>query len=568
MAIGDDFSYSTVSKRISHDSGSTIYSVNAFYSWLQDEFDELVQMDDKIPISAQTPTAYTLLNGWFLDYGDASLAHEYLNGGAITTENWEASSDPIYKLSFQAGGYVSAIAGDIGKTVNDDAVDVGPLLGYNNTTRIWWVRDTNANGAVGSGSTIDIDDSGTGAGTTDAGSVTGNNLWTNLYTLGTLEGTPQLYITRDDSRISEWWSTGQIDVLILIKDFDTELGAPLAGGDTGFVQVFDRQWTDLWDWFEVDLGPGGRQAVPMATFDDLNNQTAEGTVATWSDVVVSTAGPYSRDIGDGNGVQNYDYSVECATRTLDQVYERLKYETRIGETGLIDGVEGQQYVTVAGQEGTYAPVKQAPFGSFAGGIFFGARGIWIENMDSGDTENYQLIDSAGTTRNPPTQAPISVVSVVGFDRVLVALSTGGASTVVDKNQYTISGTIASGAYQVDITVPVPADTPSSGVIRILDANVSEERYTYSGFGDHSFSLDNAATSKAYTGPADTAYVPYIDREVPSGSTSVQQSLTFATSRTLVARVRKKGIIPFETTANLVTGGVTITASRTTDTIVT
>jgi len=559
MAIQDDFSIDYVNLRIHHSAGATVYTSNQLYSWLMNEFDELDQMDDVVPMSAATPTAYSLINGWFLDYGDGSEAHKYLSGGAIESVGW---NNVILRLELQSGGYVNCTSGDRGKEVTDDAVAVGPLVAYDNTNRVWWIRDTESHGQIADTSTMDIP-TGDGSGTADENSETGENLWTNLYTLGTLEDNPTLYITRDDTRITGWWGADQIDIIMLIKEAGVELGDKLAGGDTGWVQVFDRQWTDLWDWFEVDLGPGGRQAVPMATFEDLNNTTAEGTVAGWTDVVISVAGPYSKDIGDGGGAQNYDYSINCGGRILSQVYERLKYVTRDGETTLIDGVQGQQYVTVAGQEGTYAPVKQAPFGTFAGGIFFGARGIWIENMSGGDTENYQLIDSNGVTRSPPTQAPITVVSIVAGDRVLVAESTGEGLTAIKKDQYTVSGTIITGSNFIHITVPIPADTPASGFIRVVDVGVSEERYQYSGWANWTFGLlEN--TTKEYVGPIDTCYVPYVDNEAIS--TTIVQSLTYDDNAWLVARVRKYGIIPWEGTGQLVTGGVTITASRITDSI--
>ncbi len=570
----NDFTVDYVNKLIRYDGSETppyllseMLSVNALYSYLQDTFDELNQMDDDIPMSAQTPTDYTLINGWFID--EKSI--QCLKGGAITTNGW---TNEIQILNVDGITTHASIPADVGKTVNDDASPVGELLyaeEISSTEAKWWIRSSST---IGDGSTMTIDGS-SADGTANGASTSGNNLWTNLYTLGTLYGTPTLYITRDDERLSQsgtgtaaWWDTGHIDILILIKEGGTEIGDKLAGGDTGWVQVFDRDWTDgdgsLWDWFEVDLGPGGRQAVPLATFSDLNNTTAASTVATWTDITVGTAGPYSKDIGDGSGPQNYDYSIDCGGRALSQVYERLKYITRDGETSLIDGVEGQQYTVVVGQEGTYAPSKQAPFGTFAGGIFFGARGIWIENMAGADAEKYQLIDSAGVTRNPPTQAPITVSSVVAGDRVLVAKSTGAASTVIDKTQFTISGTIPSGADYIHVTVPIPNDTPTSGFIRVVDTGVSEERYTFSGWTDHTFGL-NVTTTKEYVGPTDTAWVPYIDNEATS--TSIVQPLIYVTDRNLVARVRKYGILPFETVATLVTGGVTITAIRTEDTIV-
>jgi hypothetical protein len=562
-----DFTIDYVNKVIRYDGAETaphpladMLSTNALYSFLQDTFDELDQMDNPVPMSAQTPTAYTLINGWYID----EMTIQTLKGGAIETTGWNGEIAVLYVDNITT----QAQASDIGKTVNDDASPIGELLHWEEltaSTAKWWIRTTSA---IVDGSVMTIASS-SADGDANGASATGENKWTNVYTLGTLFGTPQLYIIRDDVRItewgtgtSEWWDTGHIDVLMLIQEAGTELGDDLTTADTGYVQVYDRDWTHLWDWFEIDLGPGGRQAVPLSTANDLNNQTAEGTVATWSDVVISVAGPYSEDIGDGAGAQNYDYSINCGGRPLDEVYERLKYVVREGETTAIDGMDGEQYVTVVGQEGTYAPVKAAPFGSFAGGTFFGARGIWIYNMDGNDSENYQLIDSAGTTRNPPTQAPITVGGLVWAagvgDRVLVAESEGSGSLVIDKVQYVVSGTINSGDDKVYITTSFPADTPTSGV--------SEERYTYSAWGTNRVFLDSV-TSKQYDGPTDTAYVPYVDKETVSGTTSIQQLLTYASNRYLVARVRQYGIIPFETSAELVAGGVTITAIRTDDNIV-
>ena len=570
-----DFTIDYVNKLIRYDGAETtphpladLLSVNALYSFLQDTFDELNQMDNPVPMSAQTPTAYTLINGWYID----EMSVQTLKGGAIQTNGWNSE----VTILLVDGISTHAQASDIGLTVNDDASPVGELLHYEEidaTNAKWWIRTSDV---IGDGSTMTVDTS-SADGAANGASETGENLWTNLYTLGTLYGTPTLYMVRDDVRMSEWgtpttqwWDTGHIDILVLIKEAGTELGDNFTTTDTGFVQDYDRLWTNLWDWFEIDLGPGGRQAVPLATADDLNNATAEGTVATWTDVVISVAGPYSKDIGDGGGAVNYDYSINCGGRPLDEVYERLKWVVRDGETTQLDSMDGEQYVTVVGQEGTYSPIKAAPLGSFAGGTFFGARGIWIENMAGVDSENYQLIDSAGSTRNPPSQAPITVGGVVWAggvgDRVIVAESTGEGLTAIDKVQFTVSGAIGSGDDKVYITTSFPADTPASGVIRVLDTGVSEERYTYSAWGTNRVFLDGV-TSKAYAGPTDTCYVPYIDAETISGSTTILQSLTYASNRYLVARVRQYGIIPFETTAELVTGGITITAIRTTDTIV-
>ena len=147
MAILDDFDVDYTNKRIRHVSGTTVYDVNAMYSALMDAFDELAQMKDPVPMSAQTPVEYTMINEWFLDEGEGSFAHRYLKNGAIKTSGYDAK---IQVLKLLASGYVDCVAGDIGKMVTDDDGNTGNLLGYLNTLRKWWIRwaTTIANASV------------------------------------------------------------------------------------------------------------------------------------------------------------------------------------------------------------------------------------------------------------------------------------------------------------------------------------------------------------------------------------------------------------------------------------
>jgi hypothetical protein len=186
MAIQDDFTINYGTKRISHTSGSTVYSANALYSWLQDTFDEIAQLDDDVPMSAATPTEYSWINGWAFN---ADSDYEYISGGAITD------------------------------TTNDD-------------------------------------------------------LWANAYTLGTIVSGAQIYIIQNGSEVTPWWGTDHIDVLIKVKAGGVEI-------DNGVVTFFIRDLGATFDNFEIDLTAGGRNAVPLATANDANNQTAEGTIAGW-----------------------------------------------------------------------------------------------------------------------------------------------------------------------------------------------------------------------------------------------------------------------------------------------
>src|SRR3972149_3012600 len=290
MTIGDDFSIDYVNKRIwnkyawGQGGSTTVYTVNALYSHLMNEFDEQGGMDDDVPMSAQTPNAYTMINGWFMD----DESHKYLKEGALVT----ARGDTIIALATcQSGGYVNCAFADIGRQVVWDATERGPLLAYNNTTRKWWIRTT---ASFSPSKDLTITGS-SAAGTATAFDNTGEDLFANVYTLGTIESGTNLYIYQFVSKLSEWWSSGHIDILIKVKEFGLEI-------DNAVITVYARVYTDLYDHYEIDLTNGGRNAVPLATANDLDNQTAVGTVLGFLDTIrlmfINGTIPYSGAAGN------------------------------------------------------------------------------------------------------------------------------------------------------------------------------------------------------------------------------------------------------------------------------
>lgn len=330
MAIQDDWTINYSAKTITHTAGTTVYTALSLYSWLMDVFDDASQMDDDVPMSAQTPTEFSLINGWSIP----AASYPYLKGGAIT--------------------------------------------------------DTTA-----------------------------DDLWANVYTLGGIVAGAQVYVIQNDAEINPWWSTGHIDVLIRVKQGGSEI-------DSGKLLLMIRDLGSTYDHFEVDCTAGGRNAVPLATSTDLNNQTASGTLAGYSDITI-TFGTVSKNLNNGNGAVSYDCVVDCAGRPLSQVYEYLKYITRHNSASTINGDAGEEYLAAGSG---YTEVKQAPFGTFAGGKFFGARGIWIEDYDANDAKNFQLIDASGATQIPPNVVPVKVTGVVAGDRVAVFLLSGVGGSIV------------------------------------------------------------------------------------------------------------------------------------------
>lgn len=539
-AIAADWTIDTTYETIKHTSGTTVYTVNHLYSYLLDYFDELGYLDDQIPMSASTPTEYNLINGWFID--DESF--KYLSGGAITTIG---QNSEIYALTFQSGGYTSAIAGDLTKVVtNSGGTHTGRLLAYDNTRRIWWIRKV-LSAFTAEAVTIT---SGTGAGTITS-VATGESIWSNIFTLGTIVSGTTLDVYQNDTQITPWWSTNHIDILVKVKESGTEI-------DSGNVTVLARLYGTLYDHFVIDAS-SGRNPVPLAAFTDGNNQTAEGTVGAYSGITFNF-GYSSHDLG--GGASPYDVEIDGGGNTLLKIYEYLKYVTRSGSSTTLNGVSGEYYTAVGdvrfnydneavanfaeeervnGTSGVYGylvslidngttgtmvlrnthgtfsdnmsltgvtsgatalvngtvssitPSKTAPFGTYAGGTFFGARGVWLSNVASADANNYQLTDSTGATQTPPTTISVTVNGIESGDKVSVFRATDTAGTI-DRTYMTSHNTANSAGLSTFQVNAIPADTPSSGRLRIRNSTgTTEYHIRYSSWSTDTFTLRTAVT---------------------------------------------------------------------------
>ncbi len=136
-------------KRIWRDtsvSPTTTDTVNALYSALQGHFDELSQMDDGVPMSAQTPTEYTIgiidagdKDPWFID----RTSVEYLSGGALRTTSWDrvtGTNVGLVRIAYTVGTDFDTT--DIGRDVLHADGDRGTILDFNTvgSTKYVWIR--------------------------------------------------------------------------------------------------------------------------------------------------------------------------------------------------------------------------------------------------------------------------------------------------------------------------------------------------------------------------------------------------------------------------------------------
>lgn len=552
---------------------TTTNTVNELYSALMDLFSISTQnnANDTTPMQAITPTVYNLgaidsrdQEAWFID--PDSVKH--LTGGSIQTVGWtrvvnadaNVGTPGILKVPYTGG--TAFVPSDIGRAVVNGSA-TGTLLWYDAANGEAWIRPTSCistHNWAGPAGTISVT-SGTGSVTQNGAAVSGERLWSNIYTIGSLDSAAEVYVVQNYTKLTSWWSAGHMDRLILINDgFDTGLI------DSGLLTVYAREWGFLYDHFDTDVSSGGRNPIPLATSADINNTTAVGTIGALTPAPTFTFGASTdKNLGNGNGARPYDVHINVQGHSLADFYEYTKYVTRRTATTPLSTSHyhnGEQYITTgalrinfdgqvdnfteglvltgptgtgvivashdAGATGTLIVTdvrgtfsdnqaitdsstgdgvvngtptstlisKTAPFGTFAGGNFFGTRGVWIENMAGADATNYSLIDSTGTTQNPPASVAVTVNGVVAGDKVSVfrATDTEGSIHRTYLTSHASANTAGLSTFQVDAGTPIPTDTPASGRLRIRNsAGTIEHHIRYLSWTGTTFTLRTAVT---------------------------------------------------------------------------
>lgn len=525
MAIQNDFTIYPKTKVIRHTSGTTTYTAVAFYSWLMTTFDEPGYLTYQTPIKFNTPTSFTMTNGWFLDNGDGSEILKFIYGGGIDTSGYATVSDPIYMLDLDddsvVGGYADFVSTDKDKNAEDDDVVVGPLLTYKNnypaasTSRIW-VRDTRTTPAnIADNSKIDLSVAGgTGRAKVNGTFTAGDEIYLNLFTINSFPGTPQpqIYIyqkhpsTQSTARIRivEWshlsnWdrdaatapTTALLDVLFPIK-----LGGALI--DSGNFKTFVRQTGDTCTFVESTIVDAGRTPIAVETAADTVNVTkgehymfytsASNPAYTAGQIIqdVATGGAappswYAEVVAHTNWAAGSGYitirSLRGAPANGNAIYVGA---TQLG-TAVVSGTVGDTYITYGSE--TTGPVS-GDIGKLVAGLTSTAERVLRAYQDDGTTGKLLLqvyhthgaIDGrtyTGTTRD---------FLYKDFSSGEVIDNTTGGGSLLNVTTNSVSTTLISGYSDITIAhingnVTVNTFGGGNGGIFILG-----ERVTWTGGG--------------------------------------------------------------------------------------
>ncbi len=211
-----------------------------------------------------------------------------------------------------------------------------------------------------------------------------------------------------------------------------------------------------------------------------------------------------------------------------------------------------------------------PFcGASTGSSIVGAYGFSLEYADLSVNDKIQALD--GVTRQPPNNVTFTVNGVANGYRVLVGPENGTGG--LDYDQLSLQTALTGAAVtSVDCDTALPANTPTSGTIRIERDDGQYTRHPYSAVNvatgvftitSHNFSSNNASIGN-------NVFISYID-ETATG-TSVSYNTVQTVTQTLYIEARFGGtgpnytdsIKPAASTGTLGTTGGSATLSPVSD----
>lgn len=183
----------------------------------------------------------------------------------------------------------------------------------------------------------------------------------------------------------------------------------------------------------------------------------------------------------------------------------------------------------------------APFcGDSTGSSLVGAYGFALEYADMAVADKFTALD--GVTRNPPNNVTFTVNGVQSAWYVLVGPEDGSGG--LNYSQLTATAQLTGAAVtSITFTEAAPANTPSTGTLRVHRADGSYTKIAYSAYNSGTktftitstnFSTNNGHTDKKF-------FISYIDQT--AGATSVSFNTVQSANQTLYVEARYGGTGP-------------------------
>ena len=288
----------------------------------------------------------------------------------------------------------------------------------------------------------------------------GATVYSGLVVVGSVVASTELQVWQDEATLTSFWSTGinadagaSILSRMLIKTVDN--GAAIDGQR---IIVYAREFNDTYAEFSVTMGLGNNTAA-IFTADDLNNDTAAATVATWTEIT-NTEGYQLLDIaGDGAADEPYYSQWDYGVRTASNVYERTKWIQRRGTAETIHSMGGELFRGIT---------HQFPFDTQT--TNFVEDNIVAWGTDIAYDTGTGTVPAVGQYWQNTTQGDYAkvvwVASTAGATGTAMFQKQDVTTTWADGDSFTLLG--GTGTFDINVTVNGNTNVGGSGVILAVD----------------------------------------------------------------------------------------------------
>lgn len=295
----------------------------------------------------------------------------------------------------------------------------------------------------------------------------GDTLYSGLVVVGSVYGTTTLQVIQDQALYdgdTPFWLTGinvdaanNILTRMLIK---TRVNG--ADIDKKKILLYAREWGESFAEFSITLGLGNSTAA-IFTVQDLNNATASATVATWT-TITNTEGWQEIDLNNGSGDQPYYSQWNRDIYTINQLYERAKYNVRRATAETIHTMDGELFRGIT---------HQFDYDGLAGGPFTEDEVIaWGTQIDYDNESTPEFSDGEYVTIGSNGAAgKILVIDDQGATGTLTIALEDTTITINDGDLITglTSGTTA------DVDTTITNNDKSGGLGRLLALDTTLDR---------------------------------------------------------------------------------------------
>lgn len=327
----------------------------------------------------------------------------------------------------------------------------------------------------------------------------------------------QIQVIQDGAVLSDdWWNFGggglNADAgqgishrfMILTRTAGADIdGRRLIGTSRTFGNTYSE--------FSINGTSRGNNVLALTDANDLNNETAEGTVATYTSITNTTEGYIGIDV-DNNGADEFYYSewnTNQPTRSINDFYERMKYLTRDGSVETLYGLNGELFRGI-----THELVVDTPTGTFnafevvtwTGGTgqmlainsTTAATKMWIQLLTGVVPTDGQVITGGGSSATVELNVTVTSRTI---STPFVGASTGSA--IIGAYGFGIEAADLTAADKVFDLDNVQVTPPNNVTFTVFGLVSSEDRVLVTNDNAGGIDFAQMALAVALTGAAET-----------------------------------------------------------------